>query len=174
MPHRHRTESLTSPRRLAAAERQRQALALRSGGASFDQIAKSLGFANRSGAYLAVMAALRRVPEPEVKSYRALNLERLNTMRLRYWTRLQAAGGLAPGDLELMRMELAIQQQEARYLGLDAPVKTELTGKDGRPLELAAIILTQKLQRIVEADASMPLGDGKTVSVTALDNDNRQ
>lgn len=163
MPRHHRTESLTSPRRLAAAERQRQALALRTGGASFDQIKDALGFGSRAGAYLAVKAALARVPEPEAKAYRALNLERLNTMRLRYWTRLQAAGGLAPGDLDLMRMELAIQQQEARYLGLDAPVRQEITGPDGGPIELAAVMLAQKLQRIVDAEVPM-LPEGPTSS----------
>ena len=131
MPRHHRTESKTSPRRVAAVEKHRQALALRIAGASFDQISQALGYRDRSGGYRAVMAALDRVPAPEATSYRAINLERLNRMRLRYWTHLEAAGGLAQGDLELMRMELAIQQQESRYLGLDAPVKVAGLGAGG-------------------------------------------
>lgn len=154
-------ESKTSPRRLAAVERQRQALALRIGGATFDQIAQTLGYSAKAGAYLAVMAALNRVPEPEAKVYRQVNLERLNRMRLRYWSTLQQAiphGSRMPAeDLDLMHMELAIQRQEARYLGLDAPVKQEITGKDGGPIELAAVTLAQRLQRIVDATTKTPI-----------------
>ena len=154
-------ESKTSPRRLAAAERQRQALALRVGGASFEQIAAALGYKDKSGGYRSVMAALARVPEPEAKVFRIINLERLNQMRLRYWATLQRrlppGTGLPESDLALMRMELAIQEREAKYLGLDAPEKRELTGPDGGPIELAVLTLSQRLQRIIDAEPTAPM-----------------
>ena len=143
--HRHRTESKTSPRRLAAAERQRQALALRTGGASFAQIAVALGFKSAPGAYYAVEAALKRVPAVEAHAHRALNLERLNTMRLQYWQRVLA------GDLEAMEMELKTQAREAKYLGLDAPVKQEVTGQDGEPLQAPVV------QVLIQVGDSQPV-----------------
>ena len=42
-------------------------------------------------------------------------------------------------------------ERRCKLLGLDAPVKGVLTGKDGEPIELVGAILVQKLQRIVDA-----------------------
>ena len=114
-------ESKTSPRRIAAVERGRQALELRIGGATFPQIAQQLKYANPSCAYYAVKAALNRVPAPEATTLRHLNLERLNRMRLLN----QAA--LRKGDTKAIHTELAIQERETRYMGLDAPVKQEVS-----------------------------------------------
>ena len=139
-------ESKTSPRRIEAVERARQALELRIAGATFDQIASQLGYANRSGAYLAVKAALNRIPAHEVEEYRRLNIERLNRMRLANNPNIKS------GDTAAMRVEISIQEREAKYLGLDAPVKQEITGPDGGPIQLAAVTLEQKLKRIADAE----------------------
>ena len=139
-------ESKTSPRRIEAVERARQALELRIAGATFDQIAVQLGYASKAGAYLAVKAALDRVPAAEVAEYRRLNLERLNRLRLHNQPGIQA------GETGAMHMEISIQEREAKYLGLDAPVKQELTGPDGGPIQLAAVTLEQKLKRIAESE----------------------
>lgn len=118
-------ESKSSPRRIRAAERHRQALALRLNGESFARIATLLGYKDSSGAYLAVEAALKRVPAAEAASYRKLNIERLNEMRLE--------ARVLEGSKRI-EYEIKIQEREARYLGLDAPSRTEVTGKDGEPL----------------------------------------
>lgn len=94
-------------------------------GYTFEAIAGQLGYKDKAGAYLAVQAALNRIPAPEVAAYRKINLERLNQMRLN------------ARDLDThkhIEYEIKIQEREARYLGLDAPSKTEVTGKDGEPL----------------------------------------
>lgn len=75
-------ESKSSARRIEARLRQAQALRLRMGGASFDDIARQLGYQTKGGAYRAVEAALRDVPKHDAEAYRALNLERLNRMFL--------------------------------------------------------------------------------------------
>ena len=129
MPRRHRTESLTSPRRVEAVERQRQALEMRMAGANFDQIAEQLHYKDRSGAYRAVMAALNRVPAIEAKQYRALNLERINKMRLHNWPSIK--------DRKAMDMELKFQERESRYLGLDEPDKMKVEGDFTFTLKLA-------------------------------------
>ncbi len=75
-------ESKSSPRRIEARMRQGQALRLRIGGASFDDIARQHGYQTKGGAYSAVEAALRDVPKHDADAYRALNLDRLNRMFL--------------------------------------------------------------------------------------------
>ena len=117
MPRRHRTESLTSRRRLKAVERQKKALELRILGMNFDEIAEELGYASRSGAYHAVMAGLNRVPAPEATDYRKLNLERLNRVRKGYMPKA------LKGEEKSVRLELSTQEREAKYLDLDAPTR---------------------------------------------------
>ncbi len=112
-------ESKTSPRRLLAAEKHAQALHLRLGGATFDEIAHALGYAGKAGAYRAVDAAMKLVPAPDAAEYRKLNLERLNRLRL------HNDAGIRKGDTRSINAELSIQDREARYLGLDAPTKTD-------------------------------------------------
>jgi hypothetical protein len=128
-----RRESKTSPRRIEAAQKQKQSLELRMAGASFDQIGQALGYSSPSSAYRAVMAALAKVPEPEVKSYRIVNVERLNKLRLNNWQSAQN------GDPKAIEVELKIQQEEARLLGLYAPTKTEWAGESGGPVQLRVI-----------------------------------
>lgn len=126
----HPGESKTSPRRIEAVERARKALELRIRGADFEGIAKALGYADRSGAYRAVKAALDRVPAHDAKELRRINLERLNRLRLKN------SPGVEEADPKALGMELSIQEREARYLGLDAPAKSEHTGKDGGPIDV--------------------------------------
>ena len=78
-------ESRTSPRRINAVERQRQALELRMAGQTFEYIAVELGWRSASGALYAVEKALERVPAPEVIRFRKLNLERLNKIIQVWW-----------------------------------------------------------------------------------------
>ena len=156
-------ESKTSPRRLAAAERQRQALELRKAGVSFDLIAQQLGYSNRQGAHFAVESALQKTLQKPGDDLRQLDIERLDSLLFAVWPDARR------GSLDHIDAALKILTRRAKLLGLDAPVKTELTGPDGGPIELAAVMLTQKLQRIVDAEVSMPLGDGKALDGFRLD-----
>ena len=122
VPHRHRTESKTSPRRISAVIRGAQALAMRAEGRDFATIAKALGYKGPPGAYMAAMAALARVPEPAADAYRKLNVKRLNMIRELIWPYfMMSPEPAAPAEpnLPAIAMELRIQEREARYLGLD-------------------------------------------------------
>ena len=66
------SENRTSPRRIAAVERQRQALELRMAGQTYEKIAHSLSYRSPSSALYAVEKALYRVPAPEVARFRKL------------------------------------------------------------------------------------------------------
>jgi hypothetical protein len=137
--HKHRTRPLrgaaspTSARRLEALEKQRQALALRMAGASFDEIAESLGYADRGGAHKAVMAAIEStLPEPALQ-VRELELKRLDRLWLAAW---KAA---TDGDLQAIAVCLQIMKRRADFEGLDKAKKLEHTGPDGKAIPIKII-----------------------------------
>mgnify|MGYP003667893732 CR=1 FL=1 len=67
---RHRTESKTSPRRIQAVFKQRQALELRMAGRNYDEIAEALGYAGHTSALAAVNKALEKTLEEPSQRYR--------------------------------------------------------------------------------------------------------
>jgi len=75
---------------VARRERHAKALQLRKAGMEYGQIAEQLGYANRSGAWKAVMGLLRRAEAPAVEM-RQLLLARLDELLLSVWPR--AIGG---------------------------------------------------------------------------------
>lgn len=104
-----------SMRRLRATERQRQALALRRAGASYEIIAQRLGYANRSNAYRAVKHLLDRQESELVTEYRQLNLQRLERALHSRWERA------ITGDDRAVQLVLRIIIEENRLLGIRAP-----------------------------------------------------
>lgn len=110
-----RGEPMASERRLAAADRQRQALELRKAGHSFERIAAHLGYASKSAAYKAVMAGLRATLQEPADAVRALELERCDRLQAAVWP------AATQGDLPAVAAVLRIMERRARYLGLEAP-----------------------------------------------------
>ena len=110
---RHRTESRTSPRRIEAVGRQRQALELRKAGATFHAIAEALGFAHATGAQAAVETALRKTLQEPADECRLLDLERLDTMLLSIWPNVRR------GELGAIDRALKVLERRATLLGYD-------------------------------------------------------
>lgn len=117
---RARGESSTSPRRIEAIERQAQALQLRKQGMSYDEIAQALGYADRSGAYVAVRSALSSILEPAVEELRDVEGEALNVAQEAIWQKV------VKGDLSAVNTFLRISERRARLFGLDKPVPQTL------------------------------------------------
>ena len=107
---------------IRAHERQLQALELRKAGASYEAIAERLGYADRSGAYRAVKAALTLTLREPAAELRSLEAERLDAMLLPLWRRVQT------GDEKAVDRALRIMERRARLLGLDAPASVEVGG----------------------------------------------
>ena len=124
-----RGESLTSPRRIRAVEKQRQALELRMAGRTFAEIAKRLGYANHAGAIAAVQTALAKTLQPTGDQFRALTLERLTKVLQVHWS------AMLERDEKSSALVLRTIGDIRELLGLDAPKRQVVTGEDGGPLE---------------------------------------
>src|SRR5690242_1094881 len=94
--------SATSPRRLRAAGKQRQALELRIAGATLAQIAAQVGYSDTSGAYRAIQAALKATLQPPADELRRLQYERLERLYAAAHVRAVGAGDDGEPDLEAM------------------------------------------------------------------------
>jgi hypothetical protein len=122
-------QSSTSPARLKVIlERQVQALEYRKMGYTFDQIANALGYAGAPGAYAAVQRSLLTVLRAPAEDVLQIELLRLDALFSKpYQAALQ-------GDLMALTGCLSVMARKAKLLGLDAPVKQELSGPGGGPI----------------------------------------
>lgn len=79
--HAKATGQIISPRGIEAtiesAERARRACEMRSAGANFEEIARELGYADKSGAWRAVRNTIAKLPVPAAKSLRATQIDEL-------------------------------------------------------------------------------------------------
>lgn len=94
------------------------------GGTPYSKIAAALGYRSRSGAYDAVMRVLARREQEPAERVRHLELQRLERLLLTYWKR--AIRQRLP-DINAAKLCLDILARRARMLGLDAPVKVDIT-----------------------------------------------
>ena len=100
------------------AERQRKALELRKAGATYEQIASQLSYADRSGAAAAVKAGIKAIIAEPAQEVLALELQRLDAMLLGLWTKAKS------GDVAAVDRALRIMERRANFLGIDAPKAT--------------------------------------------------
>ena len=117
---------------MRAAEKQRDALNLRRIGKSFDYIANEVGYSGPSGAYHAVMSALKKTLQEPADEVRKMELERTDMLLDKLIERLQAPGYLPISDLRtLTDSTLRVMDRRAKYLGIDQPVKVAPTDPTG-------------------------------------------
>lgn len=169
MPFRSRTESIYSPRRLKAVEKQKAALQLRIEGKTWYEIADILHYKSHSGPIGAVETALKRLVAPEVNEYRKMTLERLTQLLSVAWpravgelTEVDEAGAVLnnPGpDITWMREARAIIADVRALLGTDAPQRQEITGEGGGPIRIeeARLELRANLDSILARVAEGPV-----------------
>lgn len=132
----------------AAALRAANALKLRKLRVSYDDIAKQLGYANRSGAYKAVQKALQDITREPAKELIELELDTLDMMQSSLAKRIMA------GDDIAINTGLKIMGQRAKLTGL-----YEASEDTSNLAEIRAALLGFK-QGLGEAD----LGDGSNDS----------
>lgn len=123
-----RNKNKTSPSTIDAKVRAARALELRMEGMKFDDIANELGYNSKQAAFDAVSRELKAITREPAEEVLRLDLERLDRMWGIHYLNAQA------GDAQALASCMRIMERRARLLGLDAPAKNEITGKDGGPL----------------------------------------
>lgn len=117
------TVTLPAPpkRALTAAEKSRRAVALKLGGASYQEIADKLGYADASGARSAVLRAMERHTAEDVQTLRQMHGERLETLLASVWP-------LVTRDMKRTKMEkdgegylveVEVEDTETRFKAVD-------------------------------------------------------
>lgn len=127
--------------------RQAEALKRMTAGEPFEQIAEDLGYADRSGAYRAAMAALSRQTMQDADEVRVVELRRTEELLAAIWPiatwtpppideelggdefdaqDAKAAAARALHQLEAVKTTLKVLDRRAKYFGLDAPQKHEV------------------------------------------------
>lgn len=114
------------------AERRARALDLRAAGNTFESIAQTMGYTDKSRAYKDVMAALADITREPATELLTLELRRLDELQLRLIPDLDDDNMRGAAVQTILR----IMDRRARYLGIDAPEKKEI--KVGT-VDLAAI-----------------------------------
>lgn len=111
----HREKQIQERRAL-----ERDVLALRLAGRSFEQISDDLGFKSRASAWKVYEAVVKRTVQAPADELRALSEARLETLRFTHWQR--ALGGDVPASVMVLRIE----RQLADLRGLNAPKEIDL------------------------------------------------
>lgn len=133
-------------RKLAGAERRRQALTLRIDGQRYEAIGLELGV-SRQAAHAMVRAALIEVGKEEANELRALEVARLDRLLETWWPYAMGENSegkpLADGpDIEAAGVVLKVIAQRCKILGIDAPIKVEVELPWRVVLELDGEIVT--------------------------------
>jgi hypothetical protein len=140
-------------------------LEMRKAGATFEAIGREFG-RSKQWAYAHFqksLAATYQVPADEV---RKLEAERLDRLQMALWP-----GALAGDDKKIGRV-LQVMERRAKLLGLDAPVKQEVTGTDGGPIQYAQVFSHEAVAAAITArsggyhpppGADESSGDGETL-----------
>jgi hypothetical protein len=132
------------------------ALALKLAGASYDDIAATLGYAGPVQAREAVEQSLaRRADEADPKEkdrLRALNAGRIERLLQSVWTR--ANDKRDPEQLKAVQVAASLIDRHTRLYGLDAPTQVAVTTPTTTEIEhwVAAVVAQQQSAITVEED----------------------
>lgn len=143
-------------RTLTTAEREAEAARLRSLGWTYQRIADNLGWSNKGDAHHAVSKVLRETVQEAGNDLRALELTRLDALTAAANEVLErehitvSNGRIVSRDdgtpilddapvLQAIDRLLKIQERRSRLLGLDAPVKRDISLTDERAAAIEAL-----------------------------------
>jgi len=123
-------QSKTSAQRVIGAEKRLKALELRKCGATFSEIGKALGVSTQR-AHKIVMEELERLGLQRIGTadeLRRLELERLEMASIPVVSKVKK------GDMRAALVWIKLSESRRKLLGLDAPVKAEVSGPGGGPI----------------------------------------
>lgn len=134
----------TSKRNIKARDRERDAVALRLAGASYDKIAEAVGYSNRSGAYHAVKKYLNKTAAVALETAEELKQQELQRLDAMFLAAYQSA---TKGDVKYIDSCLKIMAARAKLLGLNAPEKVDVDGNVATPKTYADWVKIETMRR---------------------------
>jgi len=146
-----RGESKTSPRRIEAAAKHVEALQLRKAGATYQQIADTLGY-SVAGAEKAVKSALADMKHEPAQELIILERARLDALLMGIWAQA------VKGNQGAIDRALRIMERRAKLLGLDMPVQMQvnMTFEDKVIADIRAGNVTfDQLLHVYDGDTSL-------------------
>lgn len=135
-------------KREAARIREVRALELRMAGATFAAIAQTLGYSDRRSAHRAVeraMAAEVDAIAPDREAFTRMHVMRTERLIRAHWTKAVA------GDAQSTETIRRLLERQARLLGLDKPVRFEVT--DAMDAEIEGLLA--EMERLATEQAKM-------------------
>ncbi len=140
---RKKRESLSSPRRILAVQKQEKALRMRQAGLTFAEIGRQLGYADRQGAEKAVAAALQKTIAQPAEDLRQLDITRLDALLHGAWDEA------VDGDPRAIDSCLKVLERRAKLLGLDKAVEVHVQVQAKPIAELSDEELAQTYAHLV-------------------------
>lgn len=141
-----------------AAEREKKLIQLLIAGATYQQISDKLGYGGIGNVHRAYQRAKARVVQQTLQEDIDRQASRLEALHLAWWTKRATTHGA--------NVLLRIYQREADLKGLDAPRRTELTGRNGGPISMATVdiasLTDEQLERVAAGDLSPLTSAGGT------------
>jgi len=114
-------------------QRWADAVALKVGGNTYDEIAIALGYAHRSAARKAVQSGLAEtLHDAGTEELRQIEHERLEKLHSSRWPKALEGDGDESDDA--YALVLRTMERRAKLLGLDAPVKLQHSGDPEHPV----------------------------------------
>lgn len=133
-------------------EKRAKALELRKQGATYAQIAEQMGLSTPMVAWRYVNDALADIPKENAIGLRNLEISKIDAREVLLNSKLAKAN--VGETVKIVTALTKLQERRSRLLGLDAPNRTEVTGRDGAPLAMTVNDLTElsneQLERIVD------------------------
>ncbi len=142
-----RENPLKTAKRLEEAAKRKKAawaaIELKSQGLSLEAIAQQIGYANKSSVSRLIEQEMAATPVENVETLRRVEDRHLDWMRRKLIGIAKDDDESAHDRINAIRALTTVAARRAKILGLDAPLKTELTGKNGGPLEIHDIASKQ-------------------------------
>lgn len=132
--------SASKAQQAITARRRVELLKLAAAGKNFQDIADELGYSSRQHAskdLCRVLELAKSEERFEADTYRELEAARLDELQAAMWEQALA------GDPRAVDTVLRISDRRSKLLGLDMPVKAEVSGPDGGAIALGPVSLAQ-------------------------------
>lgn len=137
-------------------KRRAQAIAYRMAGMDYATIAERLDYGSPQAASKDLFRALRSYREEEeskVEEWRQLESQRLDRLQAAAWAKA------LKGDLKAIETVLKVISQRSKLLGLDMPLRAEVSGPNGGAVPLGAPSIAQLRDLIRTAGDPDPEGE---------------